>query len=198
MTTTSLRITRRRVAAAAAVAAVPLLSACSTLSPAQTAVPYSASDGSSVQLGQLEGANLLVVGSAKGAAGVLSGALVNKGNEALQVAVSTQGSPTPMTITVPGHGMVKLVADATGATAGAVGSATVLVPSLAQPPGSFATVQLATRAGGQTQVQVPILLPQHEYASITPAPSTPAATESPAQSSQPTSTESAQPTTSPS
>lgn len=195
MTTTSLRLTRRRVAAVAAVAAVPLLSACSTLSPAQTAAPYSASDGSRVQLGQLEGANLLVVGSAKGSAGVLSGALVNKGNDDLQVAVSTQGAPTPMTITVPGHGMVKLVADATTSTAGSVGSATVLVPSLAQPPGSFVTVQLATRAGGQTQVQVPILLPQHEYASITPAPS---ATESPTQSAQPTSTASAQPTTSPS
>lgn len=208
---TSLRLSRRRVAATAAVACVPLLSACATFSPATTMVPYNASDGTGLQLGQLEAANLLVVGAAKGSEGVLSGALVNKGNDDLQVAVSTQGAPTPVAITVPAHGMVTLTADATTSTTGtsdasgtSATSATVLVPSLPAPPGSYVTVQVATRAGGQTHVQVPIVLPQHEYATITPPPTTPAATQSPSATqpptgtSQPTSTESAQPTTSPS
>lgn len=195
----SLRLRRRGIAALAAVAALPLLSACATFSPATTMIPYNASDGASVQLGQLEGANLLVVGSAKGAEGVLSGALVNKGTEDLQVAVSTEGAPTPVTITVPGQSMVKLTADGTAATAGSVdSSASVLVPSLAEPPGSYVTVQMATRSGGQVQVQVPIVPPQHEYATITPPPTTPSATQSPTGISEPSSDESAEPTTSPS
>ncbi len=179
MTTTSLRLRRRGVAAVAAAAALPLLSACATYSPATTMIPYNASDGTSLQLGQIEGANLLVVGSAKGGEGVLSGALVNTGADAVEVAVSTQGAPTPVTITVPGQGMVKLVADSTASTStpgastsAADGTATVLVPSLAAPPGALVTVQMATRSAGQTQALVPVVLPQQEYATITPPPPT--------------------------
>jgi hypothetical protein len=190
---------------------VPLLSACSAFSPATTAVPYNASDGASVQLGQLEAANLLVVGSEKGGEGVLSGALVNTGTDDVTVAISTQGAPTPVTITVPGQRMVSLTADNAGPVSGGglspSTSATVLVPSLPVAPGSNLTVQLATRTGGQTQVTVPVLLPMNEYATIT-APPTPTATQSPSasptespsesSSSSPSSSESAQPTTSPS
>lgn len=193
------RRVRRRLVAAAAVAALPLLSACATFSPATTLVPYDASDGIGLQLGQIEAANLLVVGSAKGGDGVLSGALVNKGTDAVTVAISTEGAPTPVTIDVPGQTMVRLTADGTATTAGSVGSAaTVLVPSLAAPPGAVVTVQLATRAAGQARVQVPVLPPQHEYATITPPPTTPPATQSPTGQPAPGADESAQPTTSPS
>jgi hypothetical protein len=201
--TTSLRLTRRRLAAAAAVAALPLLSACATFSPATTAVPYNASDGASVQLGQLEAANLLVVGSEKGGEGVLSGALVNKGTDDLTVAISTQGAPTPVTITVPGNRMVSLTADNSGPVSGGglspSTSATVLVPSLPVAPGANVTVQLATRAGGQTQVIVPVLPPLNEYATITAPPTaTSTPTQSPTGEPAPTGNESAEPTTSPS
>jgi hypothetical protein len=198
--TTSLRLTRRRLAAAAAVAATPLLSACATFSPATTAVPYNASDGASVQLGQLEAANLLVVGSEKGGTGVLSGALVNKGTDDLTVAISTQGAPTPVTVTVPGNRMVSLTASTTApVSSGGSASATVLVPSLPVAPGANVTVQLATRPGGQTQVFVPVLLPQNEYATITAPPTATAApTQSPTGEPAPTGNESAEPTTSPS
>jgi hypothetical protein len=209
--TTPQSLTRRRLAAVAAVAAVPLLSACATFSPATTAVPYNASDGTSVQLGQLEAVNLLVVGSEKGGQGVLSGALVNKGTDDLTVAISAQGAPIPVTITVPGSRMVSLTADSASQVSGGglapSTSATVLVPSLPVAPGANLTVQLATRPGGQTQVIVPVLLPLNEYATIT-APPTPTATQSPTESpsesptasptESPSSSESAQPTTSPS
>jgi hypothetical protein len=204
--TTPLRLTRRRRAALAAVAALPLLSACATFSPATTAVPYNASDGASVQLGQLEAANLLVVGAEKGGQGVLSGALVNKGADDLTVAISTQGAPTPVTVNVPAHRTVSLTADsASSAASGSTGSpsATVLVPSLPVAPGANVTVQLATRPGGQTQVFVPVLLPRHEYATITAPPTStgtpsPSATQSPTQSPTESPTETATPTTSPS
>jgi hypothetical protein len=199
----TLNLTRRGLAVGAVAAALPLLSGCATFSPATTLVPYNASDGMGLQLGQLEAHNLLVVGAAKGAEGVLSGALVNTGNDPLTVAVSTQGAPTPVTIQVAAHTMVRLTADSStptsGATAGSVDTtATVLVPSLAQPPGSVVTVQIATQAGGQKQIKVPVIPPQNEYASITAPPTTPSATQSP--SGQPVSggDESAQPTTSPS
>jgi hypothetical protein len=201
--TTPHRQTRRRLAAVAAVAAVPLLSACATFSPATTAVPYNASDGASVQLGQLEAANLLVVGSEKGGQGVLSGALINKGADDLTVALSTQGAPTPVTITVPGQRMVSLTAGNGGPLAGGAanneGSATVLVPSLPVAPGANLTVQLATRSGGQTQVMVPVLPPLNEYSTITAPPTaTATATQSPTGEPAPSANESAEPTTSPS
>jgi hypothetical protein len=198
----TLKMTRRGLAVGAVAAALPLLSGCATFSPATTLVPYNASDGTGLQLGQLEAHNLLVVGAAKGAEGVLSGALVNTGNDPLTVAVSTQGAPTPVTIQVAAHTMVKLTADSTStsaATAGSVDStATVLVPSLAQPPGSLVTVQIATQAGGQKQVKVPVVPPQNEYATITAPPTTPSATQSPSGQPAPGGGESAQPTTSPS
>jgi hypothetical protein len=196
----------RRLPAVAAVAALPLLSACSMFSPATTAYPYNTSDGISVDLGQLHAANLLVVGSEKGGTAVLSGSLFNKGTESVAVAVSTQGAPTPVTIEVPAQSMVRLTADRAASTAGPTSSAgsasataTVLVPSLPVAPGAVTTVQLATRAGGQTQVTVPVLLPQNEYATITAPPSaSPTATQSPTGTPAPSANESAEPTTSPS
>lgn len=202
----------RRLTAVAAAAALPLLSACATFSPATTTYPYNASDGISVDLGDLHAANLLVVGAEKGGTAVLSGALFNKGSESLQVAVSTQSAPTPVTIEVPGRSMVQLAAGGTGSAAAATSSAgasatgatggttaTVLVPSLPVAPGAVMTVQIATRAGGQTQVKVPVLLPQNEYATITAPPSaTSTPTQSPTGQPVPTGNESAEPTTSPS
>ena len=200
----------RRLTALAAAAALPLLSACSVFSPATTAYPFNASDGVNVDLGQLHAANLLVVGTEKGGQGVLSGALFNKGTEDITVAVSTEGAPTPVTIEVPAQRMVRLTAASATATAasGATGSAntdaTVLVPSLPVAPGAVMTVQIATRSGGQTQVTVPVLLAQHEYATITAPPSasptSPASspTQSPTGEPAPSANESAEPTTSPS
>jgi hypothetical protein len=197
----TLNLTRRGLAVGAALAALPLLSACATFSPATTMVPYNASDGIGTEIGSLQAANLLIVGSAKGGEGVLSGALVNKGAESVTVAVATEGAPTPMTIEVPARSMVKLVADSSGgaSTAGSASTdATVLVPSLAGGPGTNVTVQLATQAGGQVQVKVPVVAPEHEYATITAPPTTPPATQSPTGEPAPEGGESAEPTTSPS
>jgi hypothetical protein len=189
----------RRFTAAAVVAALPLLSACATFSPATTMVPYDASDGRSIELGSLLGQNLVVVGSEKGGAAVLSGALINTGQEPVTVAISSEGAPTPVTIDVPAKRIVALTADGTAPTAGSVDSgATVLVPSLSQPPGAVVTMQFATRAGGQVQVQLPVLPPQHEYATVTPPPTTPPATQSPTGEPVEGGDESAEPTTSPS
>jgi hypothetical protein len=201
---TSPRRWSRRLPAIAAAAALPLLAACSTFSPATTAYPYNASDGVNLDLGQLHGANLLVVGSEKGASGVLSGALFNKGTDDLTVQVSTQGAASPVTIEVPAQRMVRLTADGAGSTVGSSAtagsaSATVLVPALPVAPGAVMTVAVATRAGGQTQVTVPVLLPRQEYATITAPPSpSPAATQSPTGEAAPTANETGEPTTSPS
>lgn len=192
---------RRPLAAAAAVAALPLLSACATFSPATTMIPYNASDGRSITLGTVEGQNLVVVGSEKGGQAVLSGALVNTGQQDVTVAISSEGAPTPVTVDVPAQRMVKLTAGGSVPAGGSVDTAaTVIVPSLSEPPGSVVTVQFATRAAGQVQIKLPVLLPQHEYATVTPPPTTPSATQSPTATgqAQPSGDESAQPTTSPS
>jgi hypothetical protein len=193
----------RRLPAVAVAAALPLLSACSMFSPATTAYPYNASDGINVDLGELHAANLLVVGAEKGGTAVLSGTLFNKGNQSMAVAVSTQSAPTPVTIEVPAQSLVRLTADSSTSTSGSTGpssaTATVLVPSLPVAPGAVMTVQIATRTGGQTQVTVPVMLPENEYATITAPPSaSPTATQSPTGEPAATGDGSAQPTTSPS
>jgi hypothetical protein len=60
------------------------------------------------------------------------------------------------------------------------------------------TVQIATQAGGQKQVKVPVVPPQNEYATITAPPTTPAAPQSPSGQTAPGGGECAQRTTSPS
>jgi len=177
--TLTLRLPRRRSRAAASLAAAliavtsgAVLGACSTQSPSQTQVPYLPSDGIPATIGAVEARNLLVIAASKGATGVLSGSLIN-----------TSAQPVSITFTT--------VADA---QAGGTGGSTVQLaagrqqqisgvqfPDLQASPGAMTVIVLKTTAG-QQNVDVPVLLPDGVYSTVTATAGPTTATTTPAAS----------------
>jgi hypothetical protein len=189
---------RRSLAGVVTACAVLATSGCSMLSGTQVLEPAQLSDGVSATVGGVEAHALVMVGQ-KGQPGVLSGALTNPGTEPVLVSVTAQGATTPTQVQVPAGSSVRL--GGTNADAAAVGPAVqVLVPSVPVAAGAMAGVQLETPAGGQVQVQVPVVptsLPY--YATVTPS-TTPAGTPTtvPGVTSSPSGADTELPTTSPS
>jgi hypothetical protein len=146
------------IATVLALAAAATLSACGVATP-QTALGYAASDGVDLQLGALEGANLLVLTAAKGDPGTLIGALANNGDVPLTVQIGTADSPT--SVTVAAHGIALLGPDHTA----------VPLPAVAAPPGALLEISVQSDVTGSTSLQVPVLdgtLPA--YAGLVPKP----------------------------
>jgi hypothetical protein len=140
-----------------------LLTACSDRSPIQSVIPYTATDGISVNLGPLAIRDLLVVASASGQPGVLSGALVNTGTSDVTVTFAASGdSSASPAITVPTGQLVRI---GTGQ-----GAATVQLSTVSVAPGSLLPMRVATPPTGPRVLEVPVLSPALEYATLTPTP----------------------------
>ena len=154
----------------AAAALVGLLAGCG-LSPIQTTIAYDPSDGVSASVGEVQVRNLLVVGSTADAPGIVSGVLLNSGTAAVTVTLAS-GTSTPVPVAVPAGGSVQLGAtgaDPTATTApGTPGSAVVQLSAVGAPAGAVIAVTLTSAGGGTTTVQVPVVPPTNEYASLTP------------------------------
>jgi hypothetical protein len=132
-----------------AVAVIALaLAGCSATNPIQTDKPYSPADGVRVVLGNVRAENLLAVTSAAGAAGALSGALVNSGPADVTVTLTVADTSQP--VSVPAHGSVLI------GTGNATGKR-VPLPTVSAAPGMLLDVQLSTPADGSVSVQVPVL-----------------------------------------
>lgn len=150
---------RRPAAALAAVlvGAAVALTACSTQSPAQTNVEYQPGDGIDVNLGTVDARGLVLVSAAKGAAGVLIGSLINSGNDPVTVTFLTaeqaQSSAT-------GGPNLQLKAKEQKPISG------VQFPSVAVAPGDLTNIVLQTKAG-QVFANVPVLLPDGYYSTVT-------------------------------
>ena len=142
------------------VAAIAVVAAgCSAINPIITQEEYDASDGVSVEIGDVRGLNLLVITEAEGAPASLIGAFTNPGDEAVEVAVSLDGETIAM-VEVPARGTVRL---------GAEGDTQVTGTSTAAP-GRSHEITLQTDAAGQIVEEVPVFdgtLP--EYAGELPA-----------------------------
>ncbi|GAB3689843.1 hypothetical protein [Angustibacter aerolatus] len=151
----------RQRALVAALAAAPLLltTGCGLTAATTTAYTKDVTDGVDAQVGDVDARNLLVVGR-KGTEGVVSGALVNNGDQAVTVTVATQGAPQPVEVQLAPGVLVQL-GSATGQTA-------VVTGTLSEASGALLPVQLTTPAGGTVAIQVPVLPPTLEYATITP------------------------------
>jgi hypothetical protein len=145
------------VLAAAALGAT-VLAACSTQSQAQTNVPYQPADGINLSLGSIEARGLVLVSAAKGAAGVMVGSLINSGADPVTVSFLTPeqaqsnatGGPS---MDVKGYSQTPI----TG----------VQLASVPAAPGDLTTVVLQSSKAGQVFANVPVLLPDGYYSSLT-------------------------------
>jgi hypothetical protein len=143
---------------AALVLAGVALTGCAVLSPITTQEEYAASDGLMVELGPVQGLNLLVVTSAAGEPGVLIGSLSNTSpteDVAVEVILGDSGV---VTIEIPAASVVQL---------GVLGENQVaVVGTSAQAPGGIDNVRFSTAQTGSLSSPVPVVdgtLP--EYAS---------------------------------
>ncbi|MDN4477489.1 hypothetical protein QQX10_08275 [Demequina sp. SYSU T00039] len=142
------------IAAAAVVSAV--LAGCSAVNPITTQMQYDASDGISLEIGDVTAYNLLVLTPGEGETGVLIGTLENAGTEDVAVSASIDGTAIT-TVDVPAGATVKLGGD-DGETA-----VTGTVPVL---PGLLTEVVFQTDAEGQVAEDVPVLdgtLPEYDH-----------------------------------
>ena len=140
------------------------VSGCSATNEVTTNTPYALSDGVRATLGPVVADNLMVISSAKGEPGVVSGALTNTGTQTVQVTLTAAGQTTGSTLRVDAGGTVYL---GTGTDLGE----NVPVASVDAAPGQVVALTLAAPSAGTTTVQVPVLdgtLPQ--YATLVPSP----------------------------
>jgi hypothetical protein len=176
------------------------LAGCSALSPRVINTPYPAADG--VQL-NLPGSNVklrdfLVVGTSVGAPAEVIGVVVNDGSSpariSLQADLGATAQPTQTLVQVEAHGVVRIGPD----------QATQMeLPQLPVIPGGVLALSAATATGGTANLEVPVVLPEGDYAGLTPAPTTEAptptetkATKSKKDKAKATSTPTTSPTTS--
>ncbi|HEX3005496.1 MAG TPA: hypothetical protein VHO27_14875 [Angustibacter sp.] len=135
------------------------LSACGYFSQTTTELNYNPSDGVSASVGDVGARNLLVVGT-QGSEGLVSGALVNNGTSDATVTISTPDSPQPVQISVPPNQIVLLGSGSD--------QRSVVVGNLKQPAGALTKITLSSPQGGEVSVDVPVVAPQGEYATVTP------------------------------
>lgn len=148
----------RPLLAAAGVLALVALGACSTQSPLQTTVPYQPADGVAASNGAVQARDLLVVSSRKDGPGLLSGSVINTGSEPVTVSFLTRadseaGTGKGTSVQLKGREQKRLEA--------------VQLDKVPDAPGALTAIIISTGAG-QSLVNVPVLLPQGPYATLTP------------------------------
>lgn len=153
--------TRSRVAVVGAALAVAAgLAGCSATNPMTTQNNYDASDGVSVELGDVTVRNLLVLTSAEGAPGTVLGAVSNGGGDSTRVSFTVAGEQAGRPVPVDANGTVVL---------GPESDATVDLDAVPAAPGGLLELEISSDLGGTSTVQVPVLdgtLP--EYADLVP------------------------------
>ena len=145
------------------VAASLALGGCSFIAPQTSLEQYAPSDGLQVDLGDVPVRNVLVVSQGGGEPGVLSGALVNRGDADAVVLVEVSGTTAEVDVAA---GETVFLA-AFGETDGVQ----VVLDVVEEPAGGVVEVSFSDPAADSSSFQVPIVLPDGAYADITPGAS---------------------------
>lgn len=154
---------RRGLAAlASAVTITALTSSCAVFNPIRTDDPYAPADGVQTDLGVVAIRDLLLVKSDDVA--VLSGALINNSGDEVTVQIEpTEGSGSSEVQLQPREHL-------------SLASRGLELTGVNAAPGYLAELRVTSSEAGATVLQVPVLPPELHYATITPAPTTPATT----------------------
>jgi hypothetical protein len=152
-------------------AVAALAAGCSATNPATIATPYTASDGTNADLTDAASGetvrlrNFLLVAAAKGATGVVAGAVANDGSAPVSVRITVVDVSDPAQPRSLGQATVE-VAPGELAQIGPAGT-TLDVPGVPVAPGQTLSVTASTSAGS-AQFTLPVLAPVNEYATLTP------------------------------
>lgn len=144
-----------------ALVAAAALTGCQWTSVIQTDQGYEPADGTTVRVGDLEVANVVVVSAGKGAPGNVTGLAINHSAQPLQVqvrAADNAGQAGGPAVAVPAGGTAQLTTP---------GGQAVTLPSVEPMAGSHITLTIAS-AEGQTAVDAPVLPPEQYYAPYAP------------------------------
>ncbi|MGF1646260.1 MAG: hypothetical protein ACFCVF_05005 [Kineosporiaceae bacterium] len=169
VTTSRRRVTFRALAppVTAALMAVSL-SGCAYWAPDVTQVDYSAGVGLNAETPDVLVRNLVVVGADAEGPGVLSGVLLNRTGEPVDVQIRAGEGALDTTVTVPGDGRVLLTAPGQGDRldpgAPATEAVTVaVVDPLGVPPGQTIAVGVITPAYGELVLRPPVAPPTSAF-----------------------------------
>lgn len=139
------------------------LSACQVASPVTTDLSYDPADGVSVVLGDVRILDLLVVSEGGGAAGVVSGSVVNTSREEVTVSMAVQGeeglTDLSPTVSVPPTTSVRVDGGGESGT-----GEPVRVEAVETSAGRMVNLRISTSAGETASRRVPVLLPEGPYA----------------------------------
>ncbi|GAB4077058.1 hypothetical protein GCM10028781_18230 [Nostocoides australiense] len=137
---------RAMLATVAVVAGTGLLGGCQLISPRQTDEMYDAADGVSVDAGDVQVRNLVVVRDRGAASGVLSGAIGNPGAEPVSVTFATADGGSAK-VDVPAYTTLDM----------STGDSAKLSLPVKDEPGSMTALTVSTPAAGHSPVSVPVL-----------------------------------------
>jgi hypothetical protein len=166
------RRARALLGAGLAVLLAAAVTGCSAMSPVTTITPYAPSDGVNVDLSDdVRLRNFLVIGAEKDGPGAVVGAVVNNGDRTVTVELAAQlgetAQPSQTRVSVPPGGQI-LIAPGQRYE--------MVIEQLPAGPGEVLEMSAAAASAGATFFEAPVLAPEGEYASLTVAPTTPAAT----------------------
>lgn len=182
------RLARLATVAAIAVASV---TACSAINPITTQFQYSASDGLPVDLGEVQGHNLLLVAEGEGEPAILLGSFTNAGIEDITVTIAF-ATGEERELLVPAGGLVLLIPDDEDTRV--TGTATAA-------PGLAAPMVFTAESAGAVPLQVPVMdgtLPEYrQLIDLIPSPE-PSPEPSPSVSPSPDPSASPEPSPAPS
>lgn len=179
-----------RLARMVAVSTVALMSlaACSAISPITTQFQYSASDGLPVDLGVVQGHNLLLVTEGAGQPAILLGSFTNAGDQDVRVTISLSADEAQQ-VWVPAGGLKLLIPEEEITRVSGIATAA---------PGLVAPVAFTTDSVGTITLQVPVMdgtLP--EYRDLIDAIPSPEPSPTPSPSPEPSASPSPEPSVSP-
>jgi len=131
------------------------------MSPTQTQRSYAPADGVPVSVGPVQARDLVLVAAQKDAAGVLSGAVINTGDQPVTVSFMTREQAESPAGTSGGGPSIQLNAREQKRLSQVLDRVPVI-------PGAMTGVVLVTDKG-RALVNVPVLPPQGYYATLTPS-----------------------------